>query len=116
MAVKAQTWRTLDVSRQLRDTSQHRITVHYGAGRFSLKPTTDPVLFSMQLRYDEDRTRPLHAFDATARTATLGLESSDGRWTRYFRESDAGDMSLVLSKSVPLDLQLELGGTRANVD
>ena len=35
----AQTWRTLDVSRQLHDTTEHRIRVQYAAGRFSLRPS-----------------------------------------------------------------------------
>lgn len=46
-AAGAQTWRTLDVSRQLRDSSEHHVRVRYAAGRFSLRPTSDPVLFSM---------------------------------------------------------------------
>ena len=80
---QAQTWRTLDVSRQLRDTTEHRIKVRYGAGTFSLRPTTDPVLFSMQLRYDEERSRPLHEnvstptpFDTRARCICCNPASS----------------------------------------
>src|SRR5687767_3268962 len=68
----AQSWRTVDVSRQLLDTTDHRIRVKYAAGRFSMRPTSDPVLFSMQLRYDEDRSEPVHRYDADIRSATLG--------------------------------------------
>src|SRR5438876_9502499 len=71
--VHAQTWRTLDVSRQLRDTSEHRIMVRYGAGTFSLRPTTDPVLFSMQLRYVEDRTRHFNEYESFALLEKLGI-------------------------------------------
>jgi len=113
---QAQTWRTLDVSRQLRDTSQHHITVRYAAGRFTLAATEDPVLFSMQLRYDETRTRPLHDFDALAHSATLGLENENTRWTTYLNERNRGEMKLALSHSVPLQLNLELGATEARVD
>jgi len=112
----AQTWRTLDVSRQLRDTAQHHITVHYSAGRFSLAPTSDPVLFSMQLRYDEDRSRPLHDFDAVDRSVTLGLDSDKMRWTGYLSDKNRGEMKLALSNAVPLQINLELGATQARVD
>lgn len=113
---EAQTWRTLDVSRQLRDTSEHHIKVRYAAGRFSLRPTDDPVLFSMQLRYDEERTRPLHQYDAESRSAILGVEGQNVRWARHINGDEAGEMRLGLSHSVPLDLELELGATRARVD
>lgn len=115
-SVQAQTWRTLDVSRQLRDSTEHRIRVRYAMGRFSLRPTTDPVLFSMQLRYDEERTRPVHSYDADARSVTLGLDGQPVRWTRHLDDKDVGEMRLALSRDVPLDLRLELGATQARVD
>jgi hypothetical protein len=113
---EAQTWRTLDVSRQLRDTSGHHIRVRYAAGRFSMRPTTDPVLFSMQVRYDEERTRPIHQYDPESRSATLGVEGQSIRWTRHLKDDNVGEMRLGLSSQVPLDLELELGATQARVD
>lgn len=113
---EAQTWRTLDVSRQLRDTSEHHIKVRYAAGKFSLRPTDDPVLFSMQLRYDEERTRPLHTYDAESHSAMLGVEGQTVRWARHSDGDNVGEMRLGLSHSVPLDLELELGATHARVD
>jgi hypothetical protein len=112
----AQSWRTVDVSRQLLDTGDHRIRVKYAAGRFSMRPTNEPILFSMQLRYDEDRSEPLHRYDAGVRSATLGLEGRSIRWTRHFDDNDAGEMHLALSTAVPLDLDLTLGATEARVD
>jgi hypothetical protein len=112
----AQSWRTVDVSRQLLDTTEHRIRVKYAAGRFSMRPTSDPILFSMQLRYDEDRSEPVHRYDADIRSATLGLEGRSIRWTRHFDDSDAGEMHLALSNAVPLDLDLTLGATEARID
>jgi hypothetical protein len=115
-AADAQTWRTLDVSRQLRDTSEHHFTVRYGAGKFSLRPTSEPVLFSMQLRYDEERTRPVHRYDAESRSGTLGVEGQTFHLTRHVNDSEHGEMRLALSSVVPLDLDLELGATQARVD
>jgi hypothetical protein len=112
---EAQTWRNLDVSRQLRDSSEHRIRVRYAAGRFSMRPTTEPVLFSMQLRYDEERSRPLHRYNADTRSATLGVDGEEIRW-RKLNDRNMGEMKLGLSNAVPLDLELELGATHARVD
>lgn len=111
----AQTWRTLDVSRQLHDTSEHRIRVQYAAGRFSMRPTTAPVLFSMQLRYDEERMRPIHEYDSLAHVATLGVDGDAVRW-KSVRGNEQSEMRLALSTSVPLDLDLRLGATEARVD
>jgi hypothetical protein len=112
----AQTWRTLDVSRQLRDTSEHHVRVQYGAGKFSLRPTSEPVLFSMQLRYDEERTQPLHEYDAEARDIRLGVSGQTVHWARHASDRQYGEMRLGLSNAVPLDLELELGATQARVD
>jgi hypothetical protein len=113
---EAQTWRTLDVSRQLRDTSEHHIKVKYAAGRFTMRPTSEPVLFSMQLRYDEERSHPVHEYDAAARSATLGVDGQIVRWTRHMNDDESGEMRLGLSNVVPFDLELELGATQAKVD
>lgn len=112
----AQTWRTMEVSRQLRDTTEHRVTVRYGAGRFSLRPTSDPVLFAMSLRYDEDRMRPVHDYSPEARTVRLGVDGESERWTRVVSSRNESEMRVLLSDSVPMDLRLELGATRARVD
>lgn len=112
----AQSWRGLDVSRQLRDSGEHRVRVRYGAGRFTLQRTSEPVLFGMQLRYDEERMRPVHEYNAEARTITLGVDGEPARWARLDRERDESEMRLVLSDAVPMDLRLELGATRARID
>ena len=114
-AGEAQTWRSLDVSRQLHDTSEHRIRVRYSAGRFSLRPTNEPVLFSMQLRYDEERMRPIHEYDSVTHRATLGVDGS-AQWKPRRGDEDVGEMRLALSRNVPMDLDLELGATQARVD
>ena len=112
----AQTWRTVDVSRQLRDSSEHRVSVRYGAGRFSLRPTSEPVLFSMSLRYDEERMRPIHDYSPDSRTVRLGVDGEAMKWTRVASDRNESEMRILLSDAVPLDLRLELGATRARVD
>ena len=78
MFAQSPAWRTVDISRQLRDTQPQRVRVQYGAGRVDVRGTSDPFLYAMHLRYDENRSVPLHRYDADQRTAALGLESRGG--------------------------------------
>ena len=68
-------WRSLDVSRQLRDTAAQRIKVQYDAGHVDVRPTDAALLYGMHLRYDELRASPIHRYDAEQRSTVLGLES-----------------------------------------
>ena len=68
-------WRTLDVSRQLRDSLPKRVRLQYDAGTLDVRGTSDPLLYAMHLRYDETRAEPLHRFDAAEQLAVLGLRS-----------------------------------------
>lgn len=112
----AQTWRNIEVSRQLRDTAEQRVRVQYGAGRFDLRPTAEPVLYAMQLRYDEERAEAVHRYDTQLRTATLGVDHQS-RFTHHWGGDDkSGDMHLSLSRNVPLDLDVKLGGSKATLE
>ena len=110
-------WRSLDVSRQLRDSTPQRIKVQYGAGRVDVRGTDAPLLYGMHLRYDELRAVPLHRYDSEQRSAVLGLESRSA-YSRVSSGSrtESGELRLVLPRTVPLDLDLEFGGTEAMLD
>lgn len=111
-------WRTVTMSRQLRDTLPQRIRVMYGAGNLQLRGTPDPLLYAMRLRYDERRVTPVHRYDAEQRSTVLGLESV-GRGlpaSRGDRDDESGELNLALPTSVPLDLDLELGGTKSALE
>ena len=107
-------WRNVDISRQLRDTLPQRIRVQYGAGRVDVRGTSDPTLYSMHLRYDEARSTPLHRHDAEQHTTSLGLESRSGR--AQVSSGESGELRLMLPRSVPIDLDMEFGGTQATLD
>ena len=108
-------WRTVDLSRQLHDTLPQRIRVQYAAGKLDIRGTADPLLYAMHLRYDEGRAIPLHRYDAEQRSAVLGVESLG----RGFRASsnddrdDIGELKLQVPARIPLELDLELGGTQS---
>ena len=110
-------WRSLDVSRQLRDTAAQRIKVHYGAGRVDVRGTDAALLYGMHLRYDEQRAAPLHRYDMEQRSAILGLEprTTNSRVSSG-PGSESGELRLLLPRVVPLDLDLEFGGTEAMLE
>jgi hypothetical protein len=111
-------WRTIDVSRQLRDTLPQRIRVQYAAGKLDVRGTTDPLLYAMHLRYDEARATPLHRYDADQRSTVLGVESL-GRGLRTSSGDDrdeTGELKLLVPARVPLELDLELGGTQSALE
>jgi len=110
-------WRSLDVSRQLRDTAPQRIKVQYDAGRVDVRPTDAALLYGMHLRYDELRASPLHRYDAEQHSTVLGLESrGNSIRTSSSGHEDSGELRLTLPRSVPLDLDLEFGGTQATLE
>lgn len=116
-AARAQSWRTVEVSRQLLDTTAYKVYVEYGAGRLELAPSSEPVLYQMHLRYDDDHNRPLHAFDADAHALRLGLDDGAGITIRTSMRGDSeAEMRLGLTRAVPLDLFFELGAVKAHVD
>jgi hypothetical protein len=114
-AQSAPLWRSVDISRQLHDTVPQRIRVQYAAGRVDVRGTSDPMLYSMHLRYDETRSVPLHRYDAEEHSSALGLENRAGV-LHTSSHSQEGELRLVLPRTVPLDLDLEFGGTQSTLD
>ena len=115
-SASGQSWRTVESARQLRDSGEHRVRVRYGAGRLDVAATSSPVLYAMTLRYDESSAAPLHSYDPAARVLTVGVEAQSDRFSRNIGEKSKGEMRLSLSRSVPVDLSLDLGATKATLD
>jgi hypothetical protein len=110
------TWRTVDIARQLRDSQLERIRVQYRAGKVDIRATNDPLLYAMHLRYDENRAVPLHRYDAEQHIASLGVESSGHAKRASTSDRESGELRLQLPTRVPLDLDLEFGGTESRID
>jgi len=111
----AQSWRTLDVARQLKDSSAASVQIVYGTGKIGVRATSNPLLYHMQLRYDATRALPRHAFDTTARKLQIGVQKSDVRFTGRSEREDA-HLQLELSRSAPLDLDMDLGAVESDLD
>lgn len=112
----AQSWRTMEVSRQLRDSAEQRVHVQYGAGRFELRPATSPVLYAMELRYDEENGEPVHRYDPERHALDIGVRHQSIHLGRHSDDRNGGDMRLALSRAVPMDLDVELGAADATLE
>src|SRR5687768_1949325 len=110
----AQEWRTLQSARQLHDSGAYDVRVKYSAGRLELVPAASPFLYQMDLRYDAERARAVHAL-REGRVLTLGIER-ESSVVNAGRSSDENRMELALSPTVPMDLSLELGAVEATLD
>lgn len=109
----AQSWRTMTVSRQAEGVTSLDVRVRYGAGKVSLKPAGEGLLYRMELRYDEDVMDPVASFDG--RRLELGVDSRGGN-IRMGRDHRSGSMELELGRGVPMALAFELGAVAADLD
>jgi len=110
--VHGQSWRTVTMSRHLQDNDGIRVHVEYGAGHFSVRSVGEGLLYRMRLEYDEEHFEPVADFSGDR--LRLGIESHrrgigiDGR--------ESGSLELELARGVPMDLDLEFGAVRADID
>lgn len=109
----AQSWREVTMSRQLHGASPVHAEVSYAAGTFTLRSTEDAVLYRVFLRYDEDVFTPVA--ELTGDRLEIGLEGRDGRFSLR-RGQTEGAMNLELASGVPMDLDLEFGAVKADLD
>lgn len=112
-AAEAQSWRTVTMSRQTDDEQVMDVRVRYGAGRFSVGPADAGILYRMQLRYDEDSFEPVAEFHG--RRLELGTESV-GHRIRLGGDKNGGEMELMLSRDVVMDLEMDFGAVKADID
>ena len=112
-AAQGQSRRTVTMSRQVGDEQSVEVNVTYGAGRFSVGPAESGVLYHMQIDYDEDLFEPLAEYQGSS--LRIGTETL-GRHIRFGRDWAAGEMELALSRDVAMDLSMDFGAVRADMD
>ena len=108
-----QDWRSVTMSRQVSGEDELDVRVAYGAGRFKVAAAEQGLLYRMQLRYDEETFVPRADYDDGR--LSLGVESI-GRSIRFGRNRSEGEMDLLLATGVPMNLELEFGAVRADID
>jgi hypothetical protein len=108
----AQTWRSVTMSRLISGQGDLDVKLRFGAGRLSVAPGDGATLYRMSLRYDEESFEPLAEYRENR--LELGLRGI-GRSTRW-RRQEQQEMDLLLSRSVPMSLDMEFGAVRADLD
>ena len=108
-----QSWRTVTMSRQVESARSVDVDVQYSAGRLSVGAAEEGTLYRMHLEYDEDRFEPVAEYDGSG--IRIGTESR-GRHLRIGRNQTGGEMELALSRDVSMDLDMEFGAVRADID
>ena len=102
----------LALSRRRSSETSLDVTVEYGAGRLYVSPTSDGSLYRMRLDYDEARTEPLAEYRAgELRVGAVGRDGGRGSGRR-----EGGEMRLELADGLPMELELEFGAARAQLD
>ncbi len=109
---EAQSWRTVTMSRQLEGEDDIRVSVEYGAGVFSVRAIDEGLLYRMNLKYDEERFEPVAEYSSDH--LRLGIESLHRGIDVGKR--NAGELRLELARGVPMDLDLEFGAVKADLD
>jgi len=108
--LQAQTMRTVTMSRMLEDDGEVHVSVQYGAGTFSVRSVGERLLYRMNLRYDEERHEPVAEY--SDHRLSVGVESIG----RRHGSREGGELALELARGVPMDLELEFGAVRADLD
>lgn len=111
-AAHGQDWRTMTSARQLWGTEPIEVEVEYGAGELEIGAASGSMLYSMELRYDEEQAVPVAEFDSASRKLKLGASSRRGN--RKFREGSTA--KIALSDRVPIDLGLHFGAGEATLN
>jgi len=108
----AQSWRSVTMSRQVAGEEEVDVRVRFGVGRLSIRPGEPGALYRMHLSYDEETFEPVARYEGGR--LDLGVEGTKHsiRW----RKEDTQEMDLFLTREVPMDLDLEFGAVRADLD
>jgi hypothetical protein len=113
VVAQGQDRRTVTMSRQVDNEQNVDVNVRYAAGRFSIGPAAPGVLYHMQIEYDQGVFEALVEYRGSSlRIGTRGV----GRHVRLGRDHEVGEMQLALSRDVAMDLKLEFGAVRADID
>lgn len=111
--LRGQSWRTVSTSRQITGEEELEVEVEYGAGRFEVEAADPGVLYQVELRYDEERFRPVTEYEG--RHLEVRTESLD-EGIHLGRGRSGGRMKLALARNLPMAVELRFGAVRADLD
>lgn len=107
----AQDWNTVTAARALTGEDRVSVEVVYAAGEFELGAAEPGRLYRMALEYDQEQFEPVTEYGAGK--LRIGI-ASRGRGS--VKVNKAGSLNLSLTRDVPLDVRLELGAVKADID
>ena len=110
---EAQSWRTVTSARQLWGTEPVKVRIEYAAGRLEVRQAEQPMLYRMEMRYDDEHFAPVSTFAQESRTLTLGVRGKERK--RGGGGEEGGHANIALTRAVPLDLELEFGAGEAQI-
>ena len=110
----AQSWRTSSSARQHLGERALEVSLEYGAGELHVEPARGNLLYRFEMRYDEERFRPLSEYDRASGRLRLGMRGLEGKSSGNVREG--GRASLALNPEVATRLGLEFGAGEARLE
>jgi len=118
-ATDARSWRSLTASRPRGTADSLHVVLRYDAGTVTIGAAAPTLLYQTNARFDANQQRLSRSYNPVSHTFRVGLDSSTmqkpARHSNRSR-SNEGRLDLGLATGIPLDLDLDLGTTRAHVD
>jgi hypothetical protein len=111
--VEGQTRRTMTSERQVWSTDPLDVEINYGAGTLRIEPAASPTLYRIELNYVEGSIEPIVDFDEGRRELELGIRTIEGNRRSSLR--DGSTAKIALTREVPLDLDLDFGAGKAEI-
>jgi hypothetical protein len=115
-APAAHAWRTVSAARQAHDGDSLRVRLAYGGGTLSVTRTSQPMLYDMRLRYDDEQFEAVRSFNPATSTLTVSVRKRGRGSLLGDRREQGGSLALALAPTVPVSLELDLGAARSDVD
>lgn len=112
VGASAQDWRDMTSFRQRSDETRMDVHVRYGAGELMIRPGEPGELYRVNLHYDSDVFDPV--VDYRPGDLQVGVEGRNGRVR--LRNTEAGELRLLLSPEIPLELNLDFGAVEADFE
>ena len=110
----AQTWKTVTTTRQVTDEDGLRVHVEYGAGVLKIRRGDPGLLYSAIFQFDEDHAAPRTEYERGR--LEVGLSAVESRGADLDDWSSDTSLELALAPGIPLDLDLNFGVGRADLD
>ena len=114
-AAAAQDWRTTTIMRQATNEQALDVEIGYGAGELRVEPAQGRMLYQASVRYDANAFEPIaHYSNGRLR---LGVDGEhDDLDLPDYEGDETGRMSVRLGRGVPLDLDVEFGAAKAEIE